>query len=459
MRLGRASLTSRATVFATGVAVSIAIGLSLAAPVAAGAPAIAITSPLNGSVSNEPTPTISGLAEDVGGVVTLRLYRGSRAEGAVLQEPSTAVIVAGTWSLGPLEPLADGMYTAQADETNFASETGTSSPVSFTVDTSPPQVMLNQPASPSDDPTPSFSGTATDSTPITVQIHEGTTTAGTIVSTASSAGTGGAWESGAASPGLPVGMYTAVAIQPSSLRGNPAGRSAPVTFSVTAIPPLAAAVTPTSPPVASFKWIPAAPHTGEPITLVSTSSAGSAPIRRFAWALEAAGDFVQGEALLVTTFPTPGAHVVQLRVSDASGLSSTIAKTMMVTTPTPTLMEPFPVVRVVGSFGSGGARIILLSVQAPVGATVRVTCHGGGCGTRSQRLVVGKAFRGGGSTRLITFRRFERPLRAGAVIEVWISRNGAIGKFTRLHIRRGEPATRVDLCLDPSGTRPMLCPA
>jgi hypothetical protein len=122
------------------------------------------------------------------------------------------------------------------------------------------------------------------------------------------------------------------------------------------------------------------------------------------------------------------------------------------------LMEPFPVVRIVGSYDSFGARISLLSVQAPIGATVRVTCHGGGCRTRSQRLIVATASHGGGRTSTITFHRFERLLRVGAVLEVWVSRSGAIGKFTRLHIRRGKPVARLDLCLDPGGTHPMVCP-
>jgi hypothetical protein len=435
---------------------SVVLSLCAVAPAASATPVVTITSPLNGTVSNEPTPTITGLAEEGLGSVTLRVYRGSQAQGAVIQELSTLVIVAGTWSLGPLEALADGTYTAQASQTNLASET-TSQPVTFTVDTAAPRVTLESPPSPSDDTTPSFTGTATDTTPVTVQIHEGATAAGTIVAAASAAGTGGPWTSDPASPALPIGAYTAVAIQPSSLRGNPAGRSTPVSFIVTAAPTITPAVAVFSPPAASFRWIPAAPQTGEPVTFVSTSTGRSSPIRTFAWSLAPGGGFAPGEALIVTSFPTPGSHVVQLRVSDANGLSSTVAETVPVTTPAPKLMEPFPVVRIVGSYDALGARISLLAVQAPVGAIIRVTCHGGGCRTRSQRLTVAAPLHGRARMPAISFHRFERLLRPGAVLEVWIYSSGEIGKFTRLSIHHGKPASRVDLCLDPGGTRPRAC--
>ncbi|MGO8907626.1 MAG: Ig-like domain-containing protein [Solirubrobacteraceae bacterium] len=294
-----------------------------AASAIAAPPNVTIASPLNGSVTNDRTPSFSGLAEEAGGEVTLRIYSGPTAEGTVIQELSTLLSLGGRWSLGPTEPLGDGTYTAQATQTNFASETGTSLPVTFTIDTAAPTVTLNSPQSPSDDTTPSFAGTASDVTPITVQIHAGPTAKGPVVSTATATGTGAGWTSGDASPALSVGQYTAIAIQASSLVGNPAGRSGSVTFTVTPPPVITPAlVAPPAPPVASFKWIPSAPHTGEPVTLVSTSTDASSPITGFAWALRGNGLFTQGESALATSFSTPGAHVVQLRVTAASGLSS-----------------------------------------------------------------------------------------------------------------------------------------
>jgi hypothetical protein len=87
----------------------------------------------------------------------------------------------GTWSLGPAEPLAEGAYIARAEQTNGASETGVSSPVTFTVDTAAPTVTLEQPETPSANATPAFTGSASDTTPVTVGIHAGPTTKGPLV--------------------------------------------------------------------------------------------------------------------------------------------------------------------------------------------------------------------------------------------------------------------------------------
>ncbi len=432
-----------------------AVAVALAAmaagqPATAGAapPNVTITSPLNGSVSNDQTPSFSGAAEAGNGEVTVNIYSGSTVQGSPAREPKTAFFEGSSWFLEPIEALKDGTYTAQATQTNGAAETGASSPVTFTIDTAAPTVTLNTPASPSDDTTPSFTGTASDTTTVSIQIHAGASASGTLVSRATAPGTGAGWSSAEASPALSIGQYTAIATQPSS-HGNPLGRSGPVTFTVTPPP---------TPPAASFKWIPSAPQTGEAITLVSTSTDAGSPITAFAWALAGNGVFGPGESALSTSFSTSGAHTVLLRVTDAGGLSSSVAETIEVSSPAPTLMQPFPVVRIVGSYGSSGARIRLLTVLAPVGAKVRVTCHGGGCSTKSQHLVAAVAPRSKAGTVLITFHRFERSLRAGAALAVWVSKSGQIGKFTRFVIRHDRLPSRTDECLSPDGTAPIACP-
>jgi hypothetical protein len=446
MRRAAVALLQAAAVALVATAASSA--QALAAP-----PAVTITSPANGSLSNESTPIITGLGEETSGPVTLRVYRGRVAAGEEVQKASTFVF-AGEWEVG-LHRLTDGTYTAQATQTNALSETGVSAPVTFTIDTAPPAVTLNQPPSPSEDATPTFTGTASDTTRVTIRIHAGASPEGMIVAEAVAGGTGGAWTSGAAGPPLAVGQYTAVAEQRSSLKGNPTGFSAPVAFTVVPPAPPNPAAAP-APPAASFRWLPTAPHTGETVTLVSTSTDPTSPLTGFAWALAGDGVFGAGEPVVTTSFSAPGAHVVQLRVSDAGGQSSTVSETIPVTTPPPTLMEPFPVVRITGTYDAGAARISLLAVLAPVGATVRITCRGGGC-PRSQRATV-PVPRGGAGTATVTFRRFERTLRAGAILDVWISGRGQIGKFTRFRIRRGRRPTRLDMCLDPAGTTPIACP-
>ena len=214
------------------------------------------------------------------------------------------------------------------------------------MDTSAPKVTLNRPESPSHDATPSFTGTASDTTPVTVRIHAGATTSGTIVSTATAAGTGAGWSTSDASPALPSGEYTALATQASSL-GNPPGRSDPVTFAVTPTP--AVTVSPPAPPMASFTWFPSVPRTGETVSLISSSTDATSPITAIAWALTSGGPFQNAGAVLSTSFSTPGAHSVQLRVTNAEGLSGLATETIHVVSPTLLLMQPFPVVRIAGT--------------------------------------------------------------------------------------------------------------
>jgi hypothetical protein len=436
--------------------VALAVG-PLAAAIAA-PPVVTIGSPLNGSVSNKSTPSFSGLGEEDGGDLTLSIYRGPTVQGIAVQHLKLGSLLfspGGRWSLGPAKLLEDGTYTAQATQPNLASEIGESLPVTFTVNTAAPTVTLNSPNSPSDNPTPSFSGTANDTTPVTIQIYAGPTANGTLVSRATATGTGAGWTSGSARPALISGRYTAVATQESSL-GNPAGESGPVAFTVTP-PPAPAVVLPPAPPTASFKWFPAVPATGEPVTLVSSSTDAASPITAIGWALTSNGPFQAGGAVLTTSFSSPGGHVVRLRVTNAAGLSSVAAQTINVVGARASFMQPFPVVRITGLVTASGLNLTLLKVaQAPAGARVTVRCRGRGCPSRSTRRVARSHGRG---VAPLEFRGFERPLRFGVILEILVYKPGEIGKYTRFTIRRGKLPERIDMCLDPAGVRPLVCPS
>jgi Bacterial Ig-like domain len=351
---------------------------ALAAP-----PKVTIAVPSNGSVGNDQTPVFYGQAEVEPGLVTLRLYSGTTPTGAVLQEASTTLLLEGGWSLHLPEALDDGVYTAQASQTNVAEGTGSSLPVTFRVDTSAPTVTLDPPEVPPGDMAPAFTGTASDKTPVTVEIHEGASAKGTLVSVATAAGTGAGWRSSEASPALAVGQYTAVAVQESSLPGNPEGRSAEVTFAVQDAPPLVASLSP---------------------------------------------------AVVAATVATKPAAVPH----------------------GPALMAPFPVVRLAGAQNRRGVYLRLLRIQqAPAGAEIRVRCRGRGCPRRTVRLTTVRGRRG---VDPVTLRRFQRHLGVGAVLQVFISKPGTIGKYTRFTVRRGRLPERVDLCLDPAGVTPVPCP-
>jgi hypothetical protein len=234
------------------------------------------------------------------------------------------------------------------------------------------------------------------------------------------------------------------------------GASAPVTFIV-----VTAVALPTStPPLASFKWFPANPVVGEPVSIVSSSTDESSPIVGYSWALTPTGSFTVGKQVLTTTFATPGDHLIRLRVTGADGQSSLASEIVHVRPLRLGLMAPFPVVRIAGTVTSGGVNLSLLTVQAPVGARVRVTCRGHGCPTASEsRVAASSSKKRKASMVMIAFRRFETRLAAGAVLEVRIYKHGLIGKYTRFVIRHGRIPVRVDSCIGQAGLKPVACPS
>jgi hypothetical protein len=58
----------------------------------------------------------------------------------------------------------------------------------------------------------------------------------------------------------------------------------------------------------------------------------------------------------------------------------------------------------------------------------------------------------------VRFAQFERRLRAGIRLEIFVRQPRRIGKYTRFLVRAGEPPKRVDRCLFPGVQRPKACP-
>jgi len=453
----------------TGTSVAVTFRVDTSPPV------VAVTVPAAGAALNSSNPTVSGLAGQASGddpLVTLKLYAGSTVSGSPIQTDKVTPSGA-NWTTGAISALADGTYTALAEQSDEAGNTGKSAAVTFAIDTTLPAVTLTSPADKGSTSAEfeSFSGAAGsaagDLPQVTVKLFVGSTIANEALKEVTVPAVNGHWA--AAFGGLSSGTYTAQAQQSDDLGRS--GLSEPVTFTVNIPVPGPPPVTPPvvsapsaqttpSPPVASFHWFPSAPHTGEAISLVSTSTDASSPITGFAWSLSGNGAFGAGAPTLTTSFSTPGAHVVLLQVTDANGLSSIVAETIPVTSPAPTLMQPFPVVRIAGSENASGVRVGLLTVQAPVGATVNVSCRGPGCRARFQNVVAtsGRSKSKGGMV-LIVFRRFEHPLRAGAALEIRVSKPGQIGKYTRFAVRHAKLPARVDTCLSPAGIKPIVCPS
>jgi hypothetical protein len=123
---------------------------------------------------------------------------------------------------------------------------------------------------------------------------------------------------------------------------------------------------------------------------------------------------------------------------------------LMGSTPLPSLLSPFPIVRLAGGVTSSGPRIDLLTVRAPKGARALVRCRGRGCPAKRAEKVVRRS--------RLRFKAFEGATRKGVVLEVLVRRGDRIGKFTRFKFRRSSRPLRSDGCLWPRTSRMAPCP-
>jgi hypothetical protein len=113
------------------------------------------------------------------------------------------------------------------------------------------------------------------------------------------------------------------------------------------------------------------------------------------------------------------------------------------------MIRPVPRVRVRGRLTANGANVTSLTVKAPKGVKITVTCSGGGCPAK-------KIARNSSVTHLSTF---ERVLRSGTRLTIKVSKSGGyITKVTVLEIRRGAAPLRRDGCLWPAKKKIQRCP-
>ncbi len=148
-------------------------------------PEVTITAPT--SPSKNTSPGFSGTATEATQVV-VHVF-----EGATELASATTTASGGKWSTSSLSkalPTGKHSFTADATEASgLGNEPGKSSTVSFEVDTLPPEVTLAEPASPSNNREPGFSGTASENTEVVVHVFEGASE----VATASATASGGKW--------------------------------------------------------------------------------------------------------------------------------------------------------------------------------------------------------------------------------------------------------------------------
>lgn len=112
--------------------------------------------------------------------------------------------------------------------------------------------------------------------------------------------------------------------------------------------------------------------------------------------------------------------------------------------------------RIAGRITRRGARVNLLSVRAPRDSWVTVNCRGRDCPARSQTRRVSAAAQRP-ATQTMRFSSMRRHLRGGTVVDVSVTSDGAVGKFTRFVIRAGKAPLRSDLCIPPGASSPVRC--
>jgi 5-hydroxyisourate hydrolase-like protein (transthyretin family) len=200
-------------------------------------PSVSLTAPADGSSTNDTTPALSGVGGTATGdsaTVTVKVYDGTGTGGTLLQtRPATRNPSTGAYSVDATT-LPDGTYTAQAEQSDAASNSGTSSANTFTIDTSGPTVSLLAPAdgSSTNDTTPALSGVAStgDSATVTVNVYAGTSADGAPLQTrpATRDDSTGAYSVDATT--LPDGTYTAQAEQSDAVSNK--GTSTANTFTV-----------------------------------------------------------------------------------------------------------------------------------------------------------------------------------------------------------------------------------
>jgi hypothetical protein len=198
-------------------------------------PTVTLSQPV--SPSNKTEPSFSGSASEET-EVTVHVFEGSNEVASATASASDGVWST-TSSLSKALPLGKHSFAAFATEKSaIGNAEGKSATVNLEVNTEPPEVVLDPPHSPSSNHFPSFSGTASERTPVTVDVYRGATATGSPVAKIEAEVAGGEWTTGRPSESLEYGEYVAVARQESSI-GNAAGVSAPAKLVLEAIPPAA----------------------------------------------------------------------------------------------------------------------------------------------------------------------------------------------------------------------------
>ena len=122
-----------------------AAGGPLIAPSAPVASRVSLDRPAQGAATSDSTPSFSGRAVSGGSAaasVTVKVFAGDGDASQPVQTLTAAVGQDGSFSVDASAPLAEGGYTARAEQAGDGPGAGVSDPHSFSIDTTPPRTTL-----------------------------------------------------------------------------------------------------------------------------------------------------------------------------------------------------------------------------------------------------------------------------------------------------------------------------
>jgi hypothetical protein len=135
---------------------------------------------------------------------------------------------------------------------------------------------------------------------------------------------------------------------------------------------------------------------------------------------------------------------------DREGAASVAKQSVLVAKKPVGVFRRAPLVRIVGQPTATGARLDLVTVSSPKGAHVGVRCKGHGCPYKRKRFT--------SKGKRVNLRKLAGTYRAGAVIEVRVTKSNTVGKFTRIRIRAGRNPGRIDCSINPGKpNKPVGC--
>jgi hypothetical protein len=134
---GRKSIGRLLWVSATALAMLVLVPVATAS---AAAPSVTIAHPSEGAAIDSSTPTIEGATDYEGADVEVKVY--ATGEPLIPVQTLSSGSAGGIWNVS-VPSLADGSYTAIAEQTNGETSESGEAGVSFTIDTVAPSVSLN----------------------------------------------------------------------------------------------------------------------------------------------------------------------------------------------------------------------------------------------------------------------------------------------------------------------------